>query len=503
MNLNIGKSVIRFALPVIPGMLMPLAFSPYHLFFLAYLCPAVLLIQWINATPAQAFRQGYLFGLGMFGGGVYWLYISINLFGGVNLALAILVTALLVAYMSVFPAMVAYLGRRYFAKNDHTYLLIACPALWIIGEWVRSWLFTGFPWLNIGYTQTDSVLSSLAPLFGVYGLSWVSLLISALLALLYLKGKKFAPLALVAIFLIVVSSASLKQINWTQSVKEDIRVALIQGGIPQELKWLPEMREKSLEQYLQLSYPYWGYDLIIWPETAIPAYQYKVPDFLNNVQLLTKRHGTTFLSGIPALDSSATKYYNSVIMLTGEATEEYHKQHLVPFGEYLPLKKYFGRLFRFLQIPMSDFSPGEDPVPILNDGNIVMGVSICYEDTFGEEVIQSLPDATVLINISNDAWFGDSLAPHQHLQMARMRALETGRFMLRSTNTGVSAIINEKGNIIKTSPQFVPAALGDSISLFEGQTPYSVWGNLPVIVLALMLLTGALALTRDSRKAQT
>lgn len=467
---------------------MPLAFAPSKLFFVAIIGVALLLLSWVNSSPQSAFRQGYMFGLGMFGVGVYWLHISVNMFGGVNFIGSILVTALLVAYLSLYPALVGYIGRRWFSQNDAIYLLIAVPALWVLAEWTRAWFLTGFPWLNIGYSQTDSFLSALAPVFGVYGVSWFVILIAALLVCLNRYKRERALTVLTTIALLSLSSWSLTKIEWTNASKENVSVAVVQGGIPQELKWRPELREQSLELYMSLSAPYWGNDLIIWPETAITAYSYMLPDFINKLTKLTTKHQTTFLSGIPSKQIEAGDYYNSVMMLSEGKVDWYHKQHLVPFGEYLPLKPLLGVVLDFLQIPMSDFSPGQQALPLLITTHLSLGMSICYEDTFGEEVIKALPEANVLVNVSNDAWFGDSLAPHQHLQMARMRALESGRYMIRATNTGVSAIINEKGEIVKQSPQFIATALTAQISLFEGSTPYALWGNIPVVLTALILM---------------
>jgi apolipoprotein N-acyltransferase len=486
-------------LSLIAGILMPLAYAPYNIFFIAILCPALLLLIWTKCSPGKAFCYGYLFGLGMFGAGVYWLYISINLFGGVNIIGAILITALLVTFISLYPALVGYIGRRWFKQNDVVFLLLACPSLWVISEWTRSWFLTGFPWLNLGYSQSDSLLSGVAPVLGIYGVSWLTFFIAALLACLYHNRGKQGLTIVFSILLLAISSWSLTLVNWTKPVKNDISVALIQAAIPQKLKWRPELREQSLELYMKLSEPYWGNELVIWPETAIPAYNFTVTSFIDKLALLTKKSRTTFLSGIPSKELETKEYYNSVMMLSEGKTGWYHKQHLVPFGEYLPLKPLLGVILNFLKIPMSDFSPGQQESPILIADNLSIGISICYEDTFGEEVIQALPEATVLVNVSNDAWFGDSLAPHQHLQMARMRALETGRYMLRATNTGISAIINEKGKIIKQSPQFKPTALSARITTFEGSTPYARWGNIPVVLTALFLILLLLYQTRTTR----
>ena len=470
------------------GALMPLAYAPLNIFFIAILCPALLLVLWLDRSPGLAFRYGYFFGLGMFGVGVYWLHISINMFGGVGIVGAILLTALLVAFLSLYPALVGYIGRRWFGKSDVMFLLLAVPVLWVLAEWARSWVLTGFPWLNLGYSQTDTFFSALAPLLGVYAVSWFTVMIAALLVCLYRLQRQGAPAVLAALVLLCLSNWSLTKVDWTQLEKDNVSTALAQAAIPQQLKWRPELRQQSLDLYMKLSEPYWGNDIIVWPETAIPAYSFSVPELMDELKILTKKHETIFLSGLVDKKPGASNYYNAVMMLADGKTGWYHKQHLVPFGEYLPLKFILGVILDKLEIPMSDFSAGQAQAPLLEANGISLGISICYEDTFGEEVIKALPEATLLVNVSNDAWFGDSLAPHQHLQMARMRALESGRYMLRATNTGISAIIDEKGRIVKQSPQFEATALSARVSLFKGSTPYVLWGNYPVVIASLILL---------------
>jgi apolipoprotein N-acyltransferase len=260
------------------------------------------------------------------------------------------------------------------------------------------------------------------------------------------------------------------------------------------------MRRTSMRLYADLTRPYLGADLIIWPETAIPALYHQVRGYLDDMARLAARHGSSLLAGIPVWDAGSDRYYNSLVVLNDGKRAFYHKKHLVPFGEYLPFADTLRGLLQFLHIPMSNFSPGPDVPPLLVAGGIHLGVSICYEDTFGEEVIEALPAAEVLVNVSNDAWFGDSAAPHQHLQMARMRALETGRYMLRATNTGVSALIDEKGNVLRTTPQFRPEVVSGRVELFRGQTPYATTGNYPVIGLAFLLLVITAVLEHRRRR---
>jgi apolipoprotein N-acyltransferase len=469
------------------GALLPLAFSPYDYPIIAILSLAWLFYTVLNSKPKDAEYFGYVFGLGMFGVGVSWLHISINMYGGVNLAGALIITFVLVAYLSLYPALLAFVYQRLFANKGILVFVIVMPTLWVLSEWFRSSIFTGFPWLNIGYSQIDTPISSLAPVLGQYGVSWFTALVSAILVALYLTSR-MAKITLVGVMFITwLGLNALSGIQWTTDKNRDISVALVQGAIPQEMKWKPEQRQKTLDLYLSLSEEYQDSQLIIWPETAIPVLHHQAQEFINAMVSIAKSQNRDYVVGIPFKDLDSNKFYNGITVI-GSSNDNYYKQHLVPFGEYLPFDKWLRPVLELMKIPMSDFSSGASKKPVIRAADETIGVSICYEDVFGEEIIAALPEATILINISNDAWFGDSIAPHQHLQMARMRALETGRYMLRSTNTGVSAIINEKGLIIASSPQFIPHVTSDKVKTFEGLTPYARFGNWPVIVAAFLVL---------------
>ncbi|MCH8162951.1 MAG: apolipoprotein N-acyltransferase [Proteobacteria bacterium] len=469
------------------GALLPLAFSPYHYSVIAILSLAYLFYTVLNSTPRDAGLFGYAFGFGMFGIGVNWLHISINLFGGVNLAGALIITFVLVTFLSLYPALVTYVYQRYFGNKGIVPFLIVMPALWILAEWFRSSVFTGFPWLNVGYSQIDTPLSSLAPMLGVYGISWLTALISATLVALFQVTHKTRIVIICTFFITWGALNLLNGINWTTEKGNEISVALIQGAIPQEIKWKPDQSQRTLDLYLSLSEQYKDSQLIIWPETAIPILHHQAEEFIQQMADKARSQNHDYLVGIPFKDLDSNKFYNGIIVI-GSNNDTYYKQHLVPFGEYLPFDKWLRPILNLMKIPMSDFSAGPNRKPVVLAANEIIGVSICYEDVFGEEIISALPDATLLVNISNDAWFGDSIAPHQHLQMARMRALETGRYMLRATNTGVSAIINEKGDITASSPQFIPHVTSGKVKTFEGLTPYARFGNWPVIAAAFLLL---------------
>ena len=472
---------------LLSGALLPLAFSPYHYSVIAILSLSYLFYTIFNSPIKHSGFFGYAFGIGMFGVGVNWLHISINLFGGVNLGGAYIITFVLVAYLSLYPALVSYSYQRLFHNKGIIQFIVIMPVLWMLSEWLRSWGILGFPWLNIGYSQIDTPISSLAPLLGVYGVGWFTALISVLLVVLFLVAKKIRIALISLLFISWFALSLLGGINWTIEKSDGFSAALIQGAIPQENKWLPEQRQKTLDLYLSLSKQYQDKQLIVWPETAIPVFHHQAQEIIQQMASTAKREEHDYLVGIPFKYPDSNKFYNGITVI-GSSNDTYYKQHLVPFGEYLPFDNFLRPILNFMKIPMSDFSEGPNLKPVVHAANEIIGVSICYEDVFGEEIIQALPEATILVNISNDAWFGDSIAPHQHLQMARMRALETGRYMLRSTNTGISAIIDEKGIITVRSPQFTPHVLSSKIKTFEGLTPYARFGNCLVIIIGFLLL---------------
>jgi len=480
------------------GASVPLAFAPFGLFPLAVFAPALWFLLLRGAAPARAARLGFFFGLGMFGVGVSWVYISIHTFGHSPLPAAIGVMLLLVAYMSLFTTALAYAGARS-RVSDAVWLTVLLPAGWALAEWLRSWLFTGFPWLNLGYTQIDSPLAGYAPLLGVYGLSWLTALSAGLLAWTFNTSGRARWLGPLLFTLLWLGGEQLKPIAWTQVAGTPLQVSLIQGNVPQEEKWDPAQEVATLEKYLDLTRGEWlaqeqrRVDLVIWPETAIPAFQHEVANnFIAPLTEEARRVGTDLLTGIPVFDSERSEYYNAVISIGREAGA-YYKHHLVPFGEYLPLREILGTLLQVMPLPVADFSAGKLDKPLLRAAGYPVGVSICYEIILGEQMISQLPQAAFLVNVSNDAWFGDSLAPHQHLEMARMRALETGRYLLRATNTGITAIIGPDGVIRERGPQFETLVLRGDIEPRSGSTPYVRWGNWPVVI-AVMLVVLSLSL---------
>ncbi|MBZ0068872.1 MAG: apolipoprotein N-acyltransferase [Thiobacillus sp.] len=476
------------------GALAVAGFAPFKWWLLPLFSLALLFALQVRITSSRAgFLIGFTWGLGFFITGVSWVFISLSVYGGMATWLAALATFLFCAVLALFPAAVGALQARW-RIAPALRLLLLIPLLWGVAEWVRGWLFTGFPWLGIGYSQVPlSPLAGYAPLIGVYGVSFLLALIAALLAWsVTTRGPLPKRLwALVAVVALGVGGQLLRGVNWTTPDGAPTTVALLQGNVPQDMKWRPEKTRATLESYARMAAASPA-QLIVLPETALPLFESDLPDFYRDGLIsLGQKNGGDVLTGLPT-GSLQGAYYNSVISLGSAPSQRYHKVHLVPFGEFVPLKAVWGWVIEVLHIPLSDFARGAPDQRPLAIGGQRVAANICYEDAFGEEIIRQLPEASVLVNVSNLAWFGDSFAPWQHTQMSQMRALETGRMMLRATNTGVTAIIDAQGHVLASLPLFQPGSLSGTIQGYAGSTPYVRWGNRPVLALWGILGIGLL-----------
>ena len=478
------------------------AFAPFSFYPLAVIGPLFLFLLWLNSGPLQAFREGWLFGLGLLGFGVFWLRISIDQFGNLGTVSAILITLAFVSAVATFYALVGWVAVRFSSGVQQRLILFS--SLWVLVEWFRGWFLTGFPWLALGYSQINSPLGALAPLMGVYGVS-LAVTTSAALLIWCMQGSiRQMSAALGGVILIWGAGYLLQGHHWTHPAGRPLQVSMIQGNVTQQLKWDRDTLLPTLELYTRLTNLHWQSDLIIWPETAVPAFAHDVErSLLLPLAARALEHKSVLLIGIPIWQQEENRYFNAMLVLgedtPAEKRQAYYKRHLVPFGEFMPLESLLRPLIDWLQIPMSDFSAGDNEKPLLRLAGYTAGISICYEDAFGEEVIEALPEANFLINASNDAWFGDSLAPHQHLEIARMRALESGRFLLRSTNTGISALVGPDGEIVSSSPAFEQHVLSGEIIPLTGLTPYARFGNwLPVSLVSTILLVLLLVSSRKS-----
>ena len=466
-----------------------LAFAPVGFYPIALATLAVFINGVANASPRRAFGSGYLFGLGLFGFGVSWVYVSLHDFGGMPAVLAAIATLGFCAFLALLPAAAAWVQARIPAPSWARACLLI-PAAWTLAEWLRGWIFSGFPWLSAGYAAVGWPLQGYAPVLGVFGLSFLTVALAGLVWVFYRQRK---PSAVAAFIVILALGQGLRHVEWTRPSGEPLSAALLQGNIEQELKFRPERYPAILDTYARLAE---GTDakLIVLPETAIPRfYDLIEPQYLARLEAAAQRNGGDLLLGVP-YRTSRGEYFNSVLSLGTSERQAYHKVHLVPFGEFIPAG--FGWVLAILHIPLSDFSRGAfNPPPIAAAGQQI-AVNVCYEDAFGDEIARRAPAATLLVNVSNVAWFGDSLAPAQHLQIARLRAIETGRMHLAATNTGITAAIDRDGRVLARLAQFREDRLEVNARGYSGATPYSRFLDWPAVVVSLLLLAAFILIAR-------
>ena len=463
------------------GVGLMLAFAPYGFAYLAYFALVCFFYVCAVQSPFRAAFWGYLFGLGLFGSGIWWVYVSVHDFGGADPLSAGLLALLLIALWSVFPALTAFLSAKIFTRPAAWFRVFAVALIWVTVEYFRgNWLLNGFPWLQIAYSQLSTPLAGFAPVVGVYGVGFLLAALAATLAEIWRRQLAFLH-GLLFISLILGSGWLLKGVEWTHAIGEPIKVALLQGNIAQDQKWLPEQMMNSLNLYQQLTEQHWDADVIIWPETAIPAFLADVKAFyLDPLAATAREKNVDLVVSVPTY-GAGEDYFNSVMTL-GHSEAFYHKTHLLPFGEYLPLQPLSGWVLDQLQIPLGDFAAGDDQQKLLQAGGYPFVSTICYEDAFGDLVVRQVDKAAYLVNVTNDAWFGNTSQPYQHMQMAQMRALESGRYLLRATNTGLTAIVAPDGKISKQLPLFTTMALTGSILPMSGLTPYAELGDRWVFV---------------------
>ncbi len=481
--------MLAYFIVFLMGVILPFAFAPVDVYTLAFIAPAVVLYFWRKSSPGSAFWQGFLFGLGLFGIGASWVYISIHQFGGASPWISALITFAMIAVLSLFYAVQGYILVRVFGqRNPVAFCLLAFPATWIIAEWGRSLLLNGFPWLYLGYSQADTWLRGFAPYFGVYGVSFAVAVISGCLVLIGVRRNSGREKVWGVSILILTGLMGwlLIKPTWTKPISNAMRVSLVQANVAQSLKWQPEALINIIKTYQTLTQPIWQNGLIIWPEAAMPAFAYQVEPALDSLNQQAAENHSTLLLGV-LLGNPTGQYYNGLILL-GQDRGSYRKRHLVPFGEYIPLPKAFSFLLHYWNIPMSSFSAGKNK----QDNLLVSGYSIapfiCYEIAYPSEVLRYLDNKSVIINISDDSWFGKSMASAQQMEMARMRSIETGRFALLAGNTGVTAIINPAGKVIASLPLHVQAVLTGEFKMMTGKTPLMHWHYYPLIGLTIIAL---------------
>ncbi len=469
------------------GALAVAGYAPLGWFPLAILSLAGLFWLARATRPGRAFLLGWLYGLGLFLAGVSWIFVSLSTYGGMPAPVAVIATLLFCAFMALAPAATLALACRLTAPGPARALL-ALPGAWLLLEWTRGWIFSGFPWLALGYSQApDSPLAGFAPVFGVYGVSLAAALLAGALALAATRGsgRRFAAILVLALPL---AGFGLGQVAWTEPVGEPVSVALVQGNIAQDMKFRPDRLEATLRFYANAARDSEA-RLVVLPETAFPVFRSMLPDeFLEYLAEPARARGGDVVFGL-AEDEGPERYFNSATSVGAAPEGGYRKHHLVPFGEFVPWG--FRWLVDMMSIPLGDFTAGAaDQGPIAAAGQR-LALNICYEDAFGEERVAAARAATLLVNISNDAWFGASLAPWQHLQIGAMRSLEAGRWQLRANNTGITAILDERGRVRVSLAPFVTGTLNGHAQGRDGLTPFLRWGNAPAIVLAALLLAVA------------
>jgi apolipoprotein N-acyltransferase len=492
-------------LALLSGALLPLAFAPVSLYLLGLFLPALLFLLWEkSSSPLVALRHGWLFGIGMFGSGVSWVYVAIHDYGFTSAPVAALFTFLFVLIMAAYPALVGYLvlrSRQSLNLPAPLFLAVWLPGLWVAGEWVRGWLLSGFPWLSLGYSQIDAPLSGWATVLGVYGVS-LALAVSAGMLVLVVSQRRLV--MLFPFLLIWLGGWLLTQQQWTVAAGDPIRVTLVQGNLPQITKWDPAGIERRLTTYEALTLEVLDQsDMVVWPENAITVFydDYR-ESYFDTLAERVRLSGSDLVLGVPLMAEDGAGYFTTLMNIGDSGRQFYKKSHLVPFGEYVPLEGLLRGLIRFFDLPMSGFSPGPADQPPLEVAGNKAAMTICYEDAFASEALRNLPQATLLINGSNNAWYGNSLAPHQHLQIARMRSLESGRPMVRATTNGISALIDPQGKLMAISPQFQTYVLQGTVQPMGGSTPYVRWGNWSVIGLIIILMGGVWLTTRHPKEMQ-
>ena len=481
---------------LIAGVSMVLSLAPFNLFPVSYFSLAALFsLLILSNNRRQTVKLSWAFGVGLFGAGSSWVFQSMYTFAQAPFLLAALFTFLFVFALALQIGLFGLIASFFTMCSRITLLLFVYPAAWVLIEWTRGWLFTGFPWLYVGHSQIDTWFAHFAPVGGSLMVSWVVAIISGALVLIFTQQNtgsvsRLNRMAGICVITLLVGTAwLLSDKDWVKSEGETLKVSLLQGNIAQEKKWLPENRVPSVERYMKMTRENWDSDLIVWPETAIPG---RFADFkdlvLKPMQQETLENNTNLLiGGFRETDSDQVENSALVLGKSSTAVDFYSKRHLVPLGEYIPLLDYFRWLDRWINIPFNNLSQGTDD-GLLPIGKYQAQISICYEDAFGEEIIDDLPEADYLVNVTNDGWFSHTLQPYQHMQIARFRALESGRYLLRSTNTGLSGIIDHNGKVVHTIPAYEKGVVKGTISILSGTTPYVKYGNYLVVLSCLLIL---------------
>ncbi|MFT5840583.1 MAG: apolipoprotein N-acyltransferase [Flavobacteriales bacterium] len=494
---------LKLALACLLGVSLTLAFAPFSFWLVTFLSLTSFISLLSNSLPKQGFKLGFAFGLGWFGAGVSWVHVSIADFGGIPLIGSITLMLLLSAYLALFPALSCYLATKYFSPKLWP---IALPFIWLLIEWLRSWFLTGFPWLSLGYSQITGPLTGWFPVIGEFGVSGLIVLICTVLAV-WLADKKWLPSSII-VSVLFVSGIALNQYQWAKPTGESAKIAMVQGNIEQALRWTPEQDQPTMDKYKNMTADHWNNDLIIWPEAAVPKLEPVAEDYLSEIDNLAAQTHTGLITGIVNYNFETKEAYNSLIGLgkklrydtsSDEKSRGHYrylhgnrfaKHHLLPIGEFIPLENWIRGLAPIFDLPMSSFSRGDYKQDNLQAKGYYFAPAICFEIAFPRQISANLYYNTdFIITVSNDAWFGGSHGPAQHLEIAQARAKEFGLPVLRSTNNGITAFIDHQGQIQSRLPQFEAAVLSDVIQQVKGYTIYRSFGDWPIWCLSLIMFS--------------
>ena len=495
-------ALVRRVLAFGVGALLACAFAPLQWWPLAILCPAVLMWLWEEATPREAARTGFWFGFGTFLAGTYWVYVSVHDLGKAPVWLTLFVMLGLIGIMALYNGAIGYAVARWLPRSGAWRWLVGMPAVWLLIEWWRGWFLSGFSWLSLGYSQTDTWLARLAPVLGVYGISLVLLMSAGALVALLRGGTRVRLAAVLILVAPWAAGALLGPVRWTHPSGPPVSVAVIQGDIPQEDKWLESAAPMILARYRKMTESALGTKLIVWPEAALPDIANNLLPYIAQVDRETQARGSSLVMGVVRASADGEHYYDSILAL-GKQASWYAKDHLVPFAEFFPVPHFIRNWLRLMSLPFESFDRGgtnQSPLPV---AGLELGPTVCYEVGYGSYMLHMLPKANALVNVTNDAWFGHSTARYEQFQMARMRALEEGRSMIIASNDGISAVVGPRGEILASAPPFQPYVLRSSVTPMAGLTPFARVGNWLIVSLAALGLAGALSLGILRRRAGT
>jgi len=483
------------------GALLPVSLAPYKFWMVGIASTTALTYLLEGKRSGQCFYRAFFFGCGMFATGASWVYVSIHTYGYASVPLAVSLTALFVIALAIIFAL-PFLLYAPLAQKGVTATLWAFPAIWVLGELWRGWVFTGFPWLFLGYAHVDTWLAGWGPVGGVYLLSFITAFMGAWIALLleWKSGKFTLQLGMLFILAACFGGLHLQDAEWTEDNGKALGVTLVQPAQPINTKWNPAQSQVMIDSLLDQTEPYWdNSDIIVWPESAIPQLKHQVKPLLEELDRKATNKEVALISGIPSSSGGTSQdYYNAVISIGDNSFGEYRKQHLVPFGEYIPMESWLRGTIQFLDLPMSNFSSGDNEQKNLRAKGILVGTAICYEITYPFLVANRAAESQLLLTVSNDTWFGDSLGPWQHLQMAQMRALENAKPVIRATNSGMTALINHRGILTDQLPRFRPGELRGFVRPRKGTTPFQEHGlAITLSLIAAGLLFAALCKSKE------